>query len=135
MAVGDVDNDGALDLLVTQAAGPARLFRNVAPKTSHWLMVRALDRSGRRDAVGAEIQVEVAGRQRSQLVQPGSSYLCSNDPRVHFGLGVAQQVGGVRVTWPDGMVEMFAGGHVVTFRRANQRLKDGYQRAIGIWVF
>src|SRR5207244_3308744 len=57
MACGDVDGDGALDLVVTQVAGPAKLYRNVIPRKGHWLMVRALDPALRSDAYGAESRV------------------------------------------------------------------------------
>src|SRR5205823_138540 len=85
--LGDFNNDGALDLLVTGIAGPARLFRNVAPDRGHWLLVRALDPDLKRDAYGAEVIVAAGGKRRHGWVNPGSSYLGSNDPRVHFGLG------------------------------------------------
>ena len=111
LAVGDIDRDGALDLLVTTIAGPARLFRNVAPKRGHWLMVRALTGAGTgRDAYGAEVVVTAGGRRRSGLVNPGQSYLCSHAPDVHFGLGAADAFEGIEVLWPDGTREAFPGG-------------------------
>src|SRR5262249_23691609 len=62
LAYGDVDGDGALDLLVTTVAGPARLYRNAAPERGHWLLVRALDPERKRDAYGAEVTVLAGGR-------------------------------------------------------------------------
>jgi hypothetical protein len=109
LAVGDVDGDGALDLLVTYVAGPARLYRNVAPSRGHWLMVRALDPKLKRDAYGAEVTVVAGQRRWTAWVNPGSSYLCSNDPRAHFGLGATDWIDAVRVLWPDGTAETFAG--------------------------
>jgi enediyne biosynthesis protein E4 len=110
LAYGDVNGDGAIDLLVTSVAGPARLFRNVAPNRGHWLLVRVLDLAlGGRDAYGAEITVQAGGRRWTQWANPGSSYLCSNDPRVHFGLGTAEHVEGITVLWPDGTKEAFPG--------------------------
>jgi hypothetical protein len=107
----DLDDDGAPDLLVSAVAGRARLFRNIAPKRGHWLLVRAVldDKHGGRDAYGAEITV-VAGKSRwERLVNPGSSYQSSNDPRAHFGLGKARRVDAIHVLWPDGSKESFAG--------------------------
>jgi hypothetical protein len=108
LACGDIDGDGAIDLLVTTIAGPARLYRNVAPKEGrHWLMVRAIDPSLKRDAYGAEIRVEAGGRAFLGFINPAHSYLCSNDPRAHFGLGAASRVDALHVQWPDGRRERF----------------------------
>jgi hypothetical protein len=109
LACGDVDGDGALDLLVTTVAGPARLYRNMAPNRGHWLLVRALDPALRRDAYGAEITVEAGERRWKRWLNPCSGYLCSNDPRAHFGLGQAERVDAIEVLWPDGARERFPG--------------------------
>jgi hypothetical protein len=111
LACGDVNGDGALDLLVTTAAGPARVYRNVAPRRGHWLLVRALleKKWGGRDAYGAEVTVEAGKRRWTRLVNPGSSYLSSNDPRAHFGLGGVKRIDAIHVLWPDGSRETFAG--------------------------
>jgi hypothetical protein len=112
LVCGDLDGDGALDLLVTTVGQRARLFRNVAPNRGHWLLVRALlDRAhGQRDAYGATVTVVTGQRRWSRLVNPGYSYLCSSDPRAHFGLGNVRSVDALLVTWPDGKREQFLGG-------------------------
>jgi hypothetical protein len=109
LAGGDVDGDGAVDLLVTAVAGPARLFKNVAPKRGHWLTVRAVDPALHRDAYGAEVTVIAGERRWKRWLNPGSSYLCSNDPRAHFGLGEADHVDAIEVLWPDGVRGVFSG--------------------------
>jgi hypothetical protein len=111
LAYGDIDNDGKLDLLVTTVAGPARLFHNVASQGGHWLSVRAIDpERGERDALGAEIHVRAGKRRWLRWINPATSFLCSNDPRAHFGLGSAAEVDDIVVVWPDGSRETFPGG-------------------------
>jgi hypothetical protein len=106
---GDIDGDGAQDLLVTTIAGPARLFRNVAPKRGHFLQVRAFDPALKRDALGAEVRVRAGERTWVTWLHPAESYLCSSEPRAHFGLGPANRVDALDVLWPDGTRETFPG--------------------------
>ncbi|HJT76704.1 MAG TPA: CRTAC1 family protein, partial [Gemmataceae bacterium] len=121
LACGDLDNDGALDLLVTQVIGPARLYHNVARKRGHWLMIRAVDPArGGRDCYGAELTIKAGGRKWVRLINPASSYLCSNDPRAHVGLGPCDAVDSIDVVWPDGTKETFPGQGVdrlITLRK------------------
>jgi hypothetical protein len=113
LACGDVDGDGALDLLVSNVAGPARLYRNMAPDRGHWLMVRATEPArGGRDACGAEVRVYAGERRWLGLINPAHSYLASNDPRAHFGLGAVAAIDRVEVVWPDGTEETFRGPEV-----------------------
>jgi hypothetical protein len=108
LAWGDVDGDGAVDLLVTSIAGRARLFKNVVPNRGHWLLVRAIDPAlGGRDAYGARVTVQAGGKRRVAWVNPASSYASSSDPRAHFGLGPNQRVEAIEVLWPDGANEVF----------------------------
>jgi hypothetical protein len=110
LVCGDLDNDGAPDLLISSISSPAKLYRNIAPARGHWLGVRAIDPAlGGRDAYGAEVFVQAGNRRFWRLVQPGYSYCSSNDPRVHFGLGAASAVDSIRVVWPDGSEELFPG--------------------------
>ncbi|MGI8980704.1 MAG: CRTAC1 family protein [Pirellulaceae bacterium] len=107
LCLGDMDGDGALDLLVTQIGGPARILRNIAPARGHWLMVRALDPALHREALGAEVRVVTGARRWQSIIQPGQSYQCANDPRAHFGLGPVDRIDSIEVLWPDGTLEQF----------------------------
>lgn len=112
MAAADVNRDGALDILVTRIAGPPSLLINQSKARGHWLLVRAIDPKLNRDAYGAEVYVLADGRQWMRWVNPGYSFLCSNDPMAHFGLGEVTQVTALQVRWPDGTLEEFPGGAV-----------------------
>jgi hypothetical protein len=110
LAVGDFDNDGAPDLLVTEIGGKARLLRNVAPAKGHWLAVRATIPRLKRDAYGAEVTVRAGRKSYWRLLNPAYSYCSSNDVRGHFGLGPNERYDGIDVLWPDGRAETFPGG-------------------------
>jgi enediyne biosynthesis protein E4 len=103
---GDVDNDGDTDVLVTTNNGPVRLLINGIGHRRHWLGVRVVGSGLARDMIGARVAVTAAGggtlwrRARSD-----GSYASANDPRVLFGLGDSTGPVGVRVIWPDGVVE------------------------------
>src|SRR5919109_3496326 len=87
MAIGDLDNDGRLDAVVTTNDGPVHVLHNETETSNHWLMLKLVGHRSNRDGIGAEVRV-VSGRD-AQLatVTTASSYLSSSDGRVHFGLG------------------------------------------------
>ena len=115
LAVGDVDDDGGLDLLVVNRDAPAYLLMNRVPGRGNWIRFRVVAREGR-DAHGAVVSATVGAARLNRNVQPEGSYLSSNDPRVHFGLGRETAVMNVVVRWSSGQEEAFgdfgAGGIV-----------------------
>jgi enediyne biosynthesis protein E4 len=102
-AFGDVDNDGDVDIVVTNNNGPVRLLLNQTAATHHWLQVRLDQPRSNRFGIGSWVGVERAGQRTLwRRVRTDGSYLSANDVRVHFGLGSATDVAGVVVQWPDG---------------------------------
>ena len=121
LAVGDVDNDGGLDLLVVNRDAPPYLLMNRVPQRGNWIRLKVLTHAGR-DAHAATVSAQVAGKRQYRDVQPAASYLSSNDPRVHFGLGPATEITDVRVRWPDGTLEAFGdfgAGQTVALRQGS----------------
>ncbi|WP_148594737.1 CRTAC1 family protein [Aquisphaera giovannonii] len=103
LAVGDLDNDGRVDLVVLSHDAPLAYFHNRTPG-GRWLMLD-LRGEGCRDAIGARVVVSAAGRRLTSWKVGGGSYQSSSDPRLHFGLGAADRVDSVEVTWPSGLVD------------------------------
>jgi len=119
VAQGDVDGDGALDLLVVNRDGPAHLLLNRAPQRGNWLMLRVREKSGA-DALNATLTLALGARTLRRDVLTAFGYLASHDPRVHVGLGTARAVDAVLVRWVDGTSERFGpleAGRVHELRR------------------
>jgi enediyne biosynthesis protein E4 len=110
-AFGDIDNDGDVDIAVSNANGPARLLLNQAGNRNHWLNVRARGTTVNRDAFGSRIALNRKGRTPAwSRVASDGSYLSANDPFVHFGLGNDEDLRSsppesLLVIWPDGSKE------------------------------
>jgi hypothetical protein len=108
MAVGDLFNDGKLDAVINVMDGHPVLLRNVSPDKNHWLELKLVGGpKSPRDAVGATVYVTANGMKQREDVLSGGSYLSSNDPRPHFGLGQATTVDTIEVHWPSGRQEHF----------------------------
>jgi hypothetical protein len=106
-ACGDFDNDGRLDLLVTNNGGPAELLRNdLQPPPGqprpHWLQIRLIGTLPNTDALGARVTVRAGALVQHRTVHTGSSYLSQSMTRLHFGLASHAQADSIRIQWPDG---------------------------------
>jgi hypothetical protein len=104
-AYGDYDNDGDLDLVITENNGPARLLRNDGGNQNRWLRVRTQGTTSNRDGIGARVTVMLDGKRLSGVVKTGSSYCSQSELPLTFGLGKSAKVNGVEVTWPNGKSE------------------------------
>jgi hypothetical protein len=104
-ALGDVDNDGDTDSLVTNNNGPVRLLLNQVGNQNHWLGLRVVGKTGR-DMLGAQVEIVLSeSKVLHRRVRADGSYLSANDPRVLVGLGASTRVRSVKVRWPSGTVE------------------------------
>lgn len=105
-AFGDLDNDGAVDVVVGNRDAKATVLRNTAGSGGHWVQFAVLDRDGGY-ALHALVRIDAGGVPRWRRVERGYSYCASNDPRVHCGLGSATTVDAVTVYWNDGATSEF----------------------------
>lgn len=101
-AFADIDNDGDLDVLVTQVGAPARLLRNDQKLGNNWLRLQLVGKGSNRDAIGAWVKVRTNVRTVSQQVMPTRGYLSQSELPVTIGLGKKEQAASVQVLWPDG---------------------------------
>jgi hypothetical protein len=105
LAVGDLDNDGRLDVLIVSQDGPLALFQNTTTGDEDFVTLGLEATSSHRSAIGARVTVTAGGK--SQVAQrfAGGSYLSASDGRLHFGLGRVRKIDRIEVTWPSGHVD------------------------------
>jgi hypothetical protein len=104
LAVGDLDNDGRLDVLINDLDGGPQLLLNEHPGAGHWLLVKLKGKGRMTDALGAVLTLQAGGKTQKRVVLSGTSYISQHDMRQHFGLGPASQVDSLEVLWPDGTI-------------------------------
>jgi len=111
MAVGDLDNDGSLEVVINNLDSPPSLLKNFGTKKKNWLLIKLIGVQCNRDAIGARVYVYVGDRRISGEVQSGASFLSQNDMRVHIGLGNDASYQRIEVQWPGGQKETFPSGN------------------------
>ncbi len=107
-AVGDLDDDGDVDIVVSHMDAAPALLRNETPSRHAWIRLDLVGTRSNRDAIGARVEVEVAGRTVVRHRKSGASLESSNDPRLLIGLGPAATVERVTIRWPSGAVSSLA---------------------------
>ena len=105
LAVGDLDNDGDLDIVIGNNGQTADLLRNDGGNRNNALLIRTVGSKSNRDGIGARLKLTVNGKVLLRDVKAGSSYQGQNDLRVHFGLGSARMAERLEILWPSGSVD------------------------------
>ena len=116
LATGDIDDDGDLDVLITECDGPARLLRNepAAERDGRrrWIGLELLSRHGGRVALGARARLVAGDLIQVAEVRSGASYLAQSDPRLHFGLGDRGTIDRLEIRWPEGLTQQMPGSRL-----------------------
>lgn len=109
LAVGDLFNDGNMDVVVEDLDSSAMLLRNRGISGRHWVSFELAGTKGNRAAIGARIKIISGNVTQTDEVHSGGSYLSQNDMRLHFGLGTSTKIDSVEIRWPSGEVENLKG--------------------------
>ncbi len=105
LATADYDNDGDLEVVVTNMNDSPDLLRHVGKNTHHSVLIKTVGTRSNRDGIGARVTVAAGGLTQYDEVRSGGSYLSSSDLRLHFGLGVATRIDRLEVRWPSGQTD------------------------------
>jgi len=113
LAVGDLFNDGHIDVVVEDLDAEPMILRNRGIEANHWITFELQGSKSNRLAIGARVQLTAGKMTQTEEVRSGGSYLSQSDMRIHFGLGPATKVDAVEIRWPSGAVEKLAGKDLV----------------------
>ena len=115
VALADLSNHGAVDVVVANQNQPAVLYRNAPDKTNHWIAFRLVGTHSNRSAIGAEVVLESGDLTQRRIVDGGSGFASQNDRRLHFGLGSREWVDRVVIRWPSGAKQILLRPHIDGF--------------------
>jgi hypothetical protein len=125
-AFGDLDNDGDIDIVVSNCGGPAYAIRNEGGNRNHWLALDLRGSKSNRDGIGAKIKLTAtSGKVQYNLVTTAASYLSANDRRAFFGLGGETSVKEIEITWPGGGKQVVANPAVDQFLKVEEAAAAG----------
>jgi enediyne biosynthesis protein E4 len=101
LALGDFDNDGSIDMLISQNNDAPILLKNTVARENHWLGVKLVGTKANIDAIGAKVTYQAGDFQRHQFKVGGGSYLSAHDPRMVLGIGKRMKIDWLEIEWPQ----------------------------------
>ena len=117
MAIGDLDNDGRIDAVVSTNGGSAHILHNQTTDANHWITLKLVGHKSNRDGIGAVVTLTTPQGSQWITATTSSGYLSASDPRIHFGLGTNLTAAKIEIHWPSGIVQ------TITDAKADQQLK------------
>jgi hypothetical protein len=108
MAIGDIDNDGRIDAVVSTNGGGAHILHNETVTANHWITLHLTGHKSNRDGIGATVKLTTPQGAQWVTVTTSSGYLSSSDPRAHFGLGSSAVADRIEIRWPSGIIQILS---------------------------
>jgi hypothetical protein len=105
MAIGDINNDGRIDTVVSTNGGPAHILLNETATANHWITLHLTGHKSNRDGIGAIVKLTTTHGSQWVTATTSSGYLSASDPRVHFGMGDCPVAESIEIRWPSGIVQ------------------------------
>ncbi len=105
MAIGDIDNDGRIDAVISTNGGAAHILLNKTVTQNHWITLHLTGHKSNRDGIGAAVKLTTAHGSQWVTATTAGGYLSSSDPRVHFGMGDSPVADSIEIHWPSGIVQ------------------------------